>query len=80
MLITDLRTVPGLRISRAVSRLPHMTGTTLHSTSSRCKCSIGVGAATKYLNTASCVESLWIVNAGCNLSLMLQVIGCETES
>ena len=45
------------------------TGTTLPSPGSRCKFSIGVGAHMKYLNTASCVESLWIMNGGWNLSL-----------
>jgi hypothetical protein len=56
------------------------TGTTLHSQSSRSKFSVGGRAAMKYLNTASCVESLWIMNADWNLSLMLKVAGCEDWS
>jgi hypothetical protein len=56
------------------------TETTLPSPSSWCKFSLGVGAPTKYLNTAICVESLWIMNAGWNLSLLLKVFGCEAES
>ena len=56
------------------------TGTALRLASSRCKFSIGVGAATKYLNTASCVENLWIMIAGWSLSLVLKVVGCWDES
>ena len=52
------------------------TGTALPSPSSRCEFSIGVGAATKYLNTTSCVGNLWMMIAGWSLSLMLKVVGC----
>ena len=60
--------------------LMEWTGTTLPSSSSRCKFSFGGRAPTKYLNTASCVENLWIMIAGWSLCLMLKVVGCWAES